>query len=138
MLPVRWWPLDGLVGVAVVLLLSTSAIALFDARRADRALNWAAAGLLAIGLVVVTAFALSMAFLSGVHGPFGAFGVALMGLVVLLLLPYAVIYPALQLLLVRARAPEAAPGPDAASPRGAPASEPPAAAASAELDTEAS
>ena len=79
MLPVRWWPLDTLCGAAVVLLLVTSAIALFDARRADRALVWAAAGLLTVGLLVVGAFALSVAFLSGVHGPFGAFGVALMG-----------------------------------------------------------
>ena len=133
MLPVRWWPLDTLCGAAVVLLLVTSAIALFDAQRADRALRWAAAGLLSIGLVVVGAFVLSVAFLSGVHGPFGAFGVALMGLVVLLLLPYSVISPALQLLLFRAVAPQQA---EAQPTPSAPASEPPP-ATSAALDTEA-
>lgn len=138
MLPVRWWPLDSLVGVAVVLLLVTSAIALFDARRADRALTWAAAGLLAVGLVVVGAFALSVAFLSGVHGPFGAFGVALMGLVVLLLLPYAVIYPSIQLLLFRARARGANRDSHVVEPKAAaPLASEPSATASAALDSEA-
>jgi hypothetical protein len=138
MLPVRWWPLDALIACVVLLLLVTSAIALFDARRADRALVCAASGLLAMGLVVVGAFALSMAFLSGVHGPFGAFGVALMGLVVLLLLPYAVVYPGLELLVFRARAPQASDELDAApKPSALAASEQPPVAATSELDREA-
>lgn len=107
LLPVRWWLMDLTVGVAVVGLLVTSGIALFDARRADRMLRVAAFGLLAIGLALVTAFGLSAAFLAGVHGPFGAAGSLLMGLVVLLLLPYAVIYPALELLSFRERDPGA-------------------------------
>ncbi len=96
-LPLRWWAMDVPVALVVLGLVVTSAVSLSNERAAPKLLRIAALTLLALGLVLVGAFALSVAFLSGVHGPFGAFGMILMGLVVLLLLPYAVVYPAIEL-----------------------------------------
>lgn len=96
-LPLRWWGMDAPVLVVVVGLLASSAVALRSPRLAPRALRMAAIALLALGLGLVAAFALCIAFLAGIHGPFGAFGMLLMGLVVLLLTPYTLVYPAFQL-----------------------------------------
>lgn len=107
-LPLRWWGMDVPIALLVLGLIASSAVALWKQELAYRVLRVAAFALLVVGLALVAAFALSIAFLSGIHGAFGAFGSLLMGLVILLLVPYALVYPALQLWwLARAgRAPE--------------------------------
>lgn len=96
-LPLRWWGMDVPVAVVVLGVLVSSGVALQNPRFGVRALRIAALALLVLGLGLVAAFALCVAFLSGIHGPFGGFGSLLMGLVVMLLTPYAVVYPAIQL-----------------------------------------
>jgi hypothetical protein len=96
-LPLRWWGMDVPVTLVVLGLLASSGIALRSSSLGLRALRVAAVALLVLGLGLLAAFALGVAFLSGIHGPFGAFGSILMGLVVFLIAPYAVVYPAVQL-----------------------------------------
>ena len=96
-LPLRWWGMDVPVSLVVVGLVVSSAIALGKPALAPRLLRGAAIALLVLGLGLVAAFGLSVAFLAGVNGPFGAFGMLLMGLVVAMVVPYAVVYPAFQL-----------------------------------------
>jgi hypothetical protein len=96
-LPLRWWGMDVPVALVVTGLLASSAAALRKPELAPRLLRGAAIALLVLGLGLVAAFGLSVAFLAGVNGPFGAFGMLLMGLVVALVAPYALVYPALQL-----------------------------------------
>lgn len=114
-LPVRWLPADLVIGSAVVVLPVTSAVAVSRpvwSRPALRVASWI---LLVVGLLLVGAAVLSVAFLAGVHGDFGRGGVALMTLIAFLVLPYAVGYPALELWWLgpsRPASPEA-PGPAA-------------------------
>lgn len=96
-LPLRWWGMDVPITLAVLGLVASSGVALRSPRLAPRVLRAAALGLLVLGLALVTAFALSVAFLSGIHGAFGAFGSLLMGLVILLIIPYTLVYPAFEL-----------------------------------------
>lgn len=96
-LPLRWWGMDVPITLVVLGLCASSGVALWKPALAHRVLRIAAVALLLVGMALVAAFALCIAFLSGIHGPFGAFGSLLMGLVILLLLPYALVYPALQL-----------------------------------------
>jgi hypothetical protein len=99
-LPLRWWGMDVPVTVVVVAVLASSAVALWNERLASRALRLAALSLLMLGLALVAAFGLSVAFLAGIHGAFGTFGRLLMVLVLFLLAPYTVVYPAFQLWLL--------------------------------------
>jgi hypothetical protein len=112
-LPVRWMPADLVVGAALLAVLVTSALVLSRPAQARAALRVGAQVLLGIGLVIIAAAVLSLAFLSGIHGDFGRGGVTLMVLVSFLVLPYAVAYPAIQLLWIgpRLRKPKAAPAP---------------------------
>jgi hypothetical protein len=99
-LPLRWWGMDVPVAVVVLAVLASSAVALRNERLAPRALKLAALALLVLGLALVAAFGLSVAFLAGIHGAFGTFGRLLMVLVLFLLAPYTVVYPAFQLWLL--------------------------------------
>ena len=100
LLPVRWWGMDLPITLVVALLLATSAIALARPVIALRALRIAAMTLLALGAALLAAFVLCLAFVSGIHGAFGNLGAVLMTLVLLLIAPYAVVYPALELLVL--------------------------------------
>jgi hypothetical protein len=102
-LPVRWWPADFVIGAAVVALPVTSGIVFGRPPLSRRALRVGASVLLAIGLVLITAAVLSLAFLAGIHGDFGQGGVTLMALVTFLVLPYVIVYPVLELLWVGPR-----------------------------------
>jgi hypothetical protein len=97
-LPVRWWPADFVIGAAVLALPITSGIVFARPSSSRRALRVGASVLLAVGLVLIAAAVLSCAFLAGIHGDFGQGGVTLMTLVTFLVLPYAVVYPVLELL----------------------------------------
>jgi len=90
---------------------------------ARRALFVGARVLLGVGILLVTVALLSLAFLAGIHGDFGRGGVTLMLLVTLLVLPYAVVYPLVELWWLASRAPApaspatvASPSPDGESP----------------------
>ena len=96
-LPVRWWPADLAIGTALVCLVGTSALVLGRPALARPALRVGAGVLLGAGLLLVAAALLSVAFLWGIHGDFGRGGVALMTLIALLVLPYTVGYPLLEL-----------------------------------------
>lgn len=96
-LPMRFWLVDGLVGITVLTLIVTSALVFARPALAQLALRIGAWVLLVLGSAIVALFALSFAFLVGVHGPFGAFGSLLMVLVLLLLIPYVLVYPAIEL-----------------------------------------
>jgi hypothetical protein len=102
-LPVRFWPADVLVGAAIAGVAGGSVVALARRPLAWQALRVAALTLLGIGLLVIAAAALSLAFLSGVHGDYGRGGVVLMTLVLFLALPYTLVYPVLELLWLHAR-----------------------------------
>ncbi len=124
-LPTRWWPADVLVGGAVLGVLVTTAFVFARPASTRMALRVGASVLLGIGLVLIAAAALSLAFLAGIHGDFGQGGMALMLLVTFLVLPYTVVYPLVELrLLGPAARPVAAAPAAAARPRddgGAPA-----------------
>ena len=97
-LPVRWWPADVVIGAAVLTLLATTAVTFARPAFARQVLRIAARVLLGTGLVLIAVATLSLAFLAGIHGDFGRGGVSLMVLVLLLVLPYAVVYPVVELL----------------------------------------
>jgi hypothetical protein len=112
-LPVRFWPTDVVVGGATLALAGASSLVMGRPAIARRALLVGARVLLGVGVLLVTAAVLSLAFLSGIHGDFGRGGVTLMLLVALLVLPYAIVYPLVELwwLGARAGAPLPAPAP---------------------------
>jgi hypothetical protein len=116
-LPVRWWPADVVIGGALLVLAAASSVACGRPALAHRALGVAARVLLGIGVVLIAAAVLSMAFLAGIHGDFGQGGVVLMLLVSFLVLPYAIVYPVVELwwLASRRLAPTSAPSAAAAS-----------------------
>lgn len=100
-LPARYLIVDAIgTGVAMlqalagVALLSSVAWALWVARIA----SWAA---LTIGAATATALSLSAAKLAGMYGPVGSGGALLLGTIALLILPYLVGLPAVQLVLLR-------------------------------------
>lgn len=96
-LPARYLPVDVLATGAALALLA-SGIGLWFGRRwglpLARVVSW---GSLALGCVAVTALVWSAATLAGLYGPVGAGGALLMAVVALLILPYLVVLPALQL-----------------------------------------
>ncbi|MFZ5891827.1 MAG: hypothetical protein ACOY0T_12295 [Myxococcota bacterium] len=100
LLPLRWWGMDVPVALVVTLLLATSVVAVIKPPLALRALRLASLVLLVLGALLLGAFILCLAFVSGIHGAFGNLGAVLMTLVVLLIAPYAVAYPACELVLL--------------------------------------
>ena len=110
-LPVRWWPTDIVVGGGVLTLAAASSLVFGKPELTQRALTLAARVLLGVGIVLVTAAVLSLAFLAGIHGDFGRGGVTLMLLVTLLVVPYAVVYPLVELWWLGAREPAVAAAP---------------------------
>jgi hypothetical protein len=96
-LPVRWWPADVVLGAAVVALPASSAVVFGRPGSSLAALRVGGSVLLAVGLALVGAALLSVAFLSGIHGDFGAGGVVLMSLIAFMVLPYVIVYPLFEL-----------------------------------------
>lgn len=96
-LPARYLPVD-LIGTAAALALLVSAAGLGLGRpwggRLARLVAW---GSLGIGCLTVTALFWSAATLAGLYGPVGSGGALLMTVVALLVIPYLVGLPALQL-----------------------------------------
>ncbi|HET6336822.1 MAG TPA: hypothetical protein VFG30_26540 [Polyangiales bacterium] len=101
-LPARWWPVD-LLGTALALGALGSAVAVIAthgrpshprAMQFVRIVLWAE---LVLGTLTVSLLATSMAHLSGSYGPVGSGGALLMGAIFVLVLPYLVALPAIQL-----------------------------------------
>ncbi len=102
-LPTHYWPVDGVL-VALSVLALASAVGMWNRSVWGlRALRVAALGMLFAGLTAISALALGVSYLSGVHGEMAhtALGFWIGGS--LLLLPYLVIYPLLQLLWLHAQ-----------------------------------
>jgi len=97
----RFWVLDApLSAIALVELVSAVGL-LAKTPWALRALTIAAWVTFGLGLLVVSLIILTMVFLRGIHGDFGAAALAVSGLIVALLVPYTVVLPALQLLWLK-------------------------------------
>ena len=102
-LPLRWPPVD-VPAILIVLLLLASAYALLRPKPWSlRVVRWAAGVVLGLGLLCIAALTLAVGFLSGVLGAVGSGGVTLFVMVIALVLPYLVVYPALQLCWVDRR-----------------------------------
>jgi hypothetical protein len=109
-LPARWWPVDAGAALLAAIL---SACAVGLALENSRARRLARVGLLvvlAVGLALVAAVALSASWLSGVYGPVGKGGALILVLVAALALPYLVGLPAAQLAWLGRSAPSDAKG----------------------------
>lgn len=96
-LPARWWPVD-LAGSALAALSAGGAVGVLSRRRWGVALARAASWCLLVGgCTAVSALALTVGHLWGLYGPVGTGGALLMGTVAVLILPYLVGLPVLQL-----------------------------------------
>jgi hypothetical protein len=96
-LPLRWWPVDLAAGGVAAIELASAAGLLAGARWAARIAAAGAIVVLAVGLLLVTALALTASWLSGVYGAVGVGGAVILGLVAALALPYLVVLPATKL-----------------------------------------
>jgi hypothetical protein len=97
-LPTRWLPVDA-AAVVVVALMASSGIALAAGRRgAERLARLASIVVLAIGMLLFAALVLTASWLAGVYGPVGRGGAMIFGLVAAMVLPYAILLPAAELL----------------------------------------
>jgi hypothetical protein len=100
-LPARYWPID-VLGTALASLCCVSGAGLLTRRAwAPRLALLASWITLGCGLLLTTALASAIAHLAGSYGPVGAGGAALMGTIALLVLPYLVGLPLLQLSWLR-------------------------------------
>ena len=103
LLPARWWPVDG-GAVLLVALYATSGVALLADRSFARRLTRVAAGVgLAVGLALFATLVITAFWLKGVYSQTGATGAIVFGLVALLVLPYLVVLPAVELVWVGKR-----------------------------------
>lgn len=93
-LPTRWWVADTGGALVVALMAASGATLLANHRHAEKVTRVAAGVVLACGLALFTALALTASWLQGVYGPVGKGGAALFVLVALLVLPYLVVLPA--------------------------------------------
>jgi hypothetical protein len=100
-LPARWAWVD-VPGTSLALAALLAAIALLArARWALSFARWVLRAQLLIGTLVATLLAAAAAQLAGTYGPVGAGGAILLVTVAVLVLPYLVVFPALQLTWLR-------------------------------------
>ena len=100
-LPARYAVVD-VLGTGVALLYAAAAAGLLSGARWGHSLARGASYIaLGLGALTVTLLAMSAAQLSGLYGPVGSGGALLLGTVALLVLPYLVALPAVQLALLR-------------------------------------
>jgi len=100
-LPARYLVVD-VLGTGVALLYGAAAVGLLSGAQWGRALASVASYIaLGLGAVTVTLLSMSAAQLAGLYGPVGSGGALLLGTVALLVLPYLVALPAVQLALLR-------------------------------------
>jgi hypothetical protein len=129
-LPARWWPVDT-AAAALAAIEVASAVALFARLPwAARIAQVAGAVALALGLLAVSLLAVTASWLSGVYGPVGRGGAIVLLLIAVLLVPYLIALPIVQLLWLRPPAAGASVAPAAARSKADGASAAPAAARS--------
>jgi hypothetical protein len=106
-LPARWWPVD-VLGTLLALAFAACGVGLIRGEPwAEKVARIVGAVALGIGLLLVSALALTAAHISGLYGPIGGGGAALLGTIAALVLPYLVILPAAQLFVLARREPAA-------------------------------
>lgn len=93
-LPTRWWVADTGGAIVTALMAASGAALLANHRLAEKVTRVAAGVVLAHGLALFAALALTASWLYGVYGPVGKGGAALFVLVTLLVVPYLVVLPA--------------------------------------------
>jgi cation transporter-like permease len=103
-LPTRWWVVDGGAAIVCALMAASGVLLLADHRSKELVTRVAGFVVLALGLAVFAALALTASWLYGVYGPVGKGGSALFALVALLVFPYVVVLPAVLLAWVGPRA----------------------------------
>lgn len=103
-LPTRWWVVDDGAAVVAGLMAASGCALLANHRLAESITRVAGFVVLALGLAVFAALALTASWLYGVYGPVGKGGSALFALVALLVFPYVVVLPAVLLAWVGPRA----------------------------------
>jgi hypothetical protein len=103
-LPTRWWVVDSGAAVLSSLLAASGVLLLAKSRHAERVTRIAAMVALAIGLATIAVLAATAAWLWGVYAPIGRGGAILFVLVLLLVVPYVVVLPAVELLWIGPRA----------------------------------
>jgi len=100
-LPARWWPVD-VLGTLLALVLGAGGVGLWLGTRWGTRLALAGGvTVLAAGLLLTTALAWTAAHVAGLYGPVGGGGAVLLFTIAALLLPYLVILPAAQIVLLR-------------------------------------
>jgi hypothetical protein len=103
-LPVRYWAVDTCTVLLAVLLFASAWGMARDLRWGLSALRVSALCELALGLAALAALALGISYLGGVHGAVGKSGLNALILGSLLIAPYLIAYPSLQLLWIHGRA----------------------------------
>ena len=111
-LPARWWPIDTGAAIVVAFLAASGIGLLLRKPWSNRVARLAAMISLAFGLVLVTILLITASYLGGIYGAVGKGGALIMVLVVALVVPYLVLFPAAQLLWL---GPPASPDPVKAS-----------------------
>jgi hypothetical protein len=99
-LPTRWFPVDGPALLLLALQAAAGALLLANHRRSCLVAAAAAIASLLLGMALVTTLALTAGWLSGIYGAVGTGGAIILALVSLLVLPYLIALPAVQLVWV--------------------------------------
>jgi hypothetical protein len=97
-LPARWWPIDATTALVVALLGASGVSLLLQKAWSTRVARIAAQVALAYGLVLMTMLLVTASYLAGIYGAVGKGGALIMLLVLAMVLPYLVLFPAAQLL----------------------------------------
>jgi hypothetical protein len=100
-LPSRWAPVDVPAAALVAAHLAAGVGLLRGTAWGPRVARAASALSLALGLWLVTVLAVTASWLSGVYGPVGRGGAAVLALVAALALPYLVVLPVVRLVWLR-------------------------------------
>lgn len=98
MMPLRHVAIDALLVLAAIVTAVSGATLLANVSWAPKLQRIAALTLLAFGLVAVALAVLTLVFLAGVHGRWLEAGIPITYAAVALIVPYAVVYPIVQLL----------------------------------------
>jgi hypothetical protein len=97
-LPARWWPIDASTAIVSALLVASGVGLLMHTSWSPRVARIAAMVALAFGLVLTTMLLVTASYLGGIYGAVGKGGAVIMLLVLAMVLPYLVFFPAAQLL----------------------------------------
>lgn len=99
-LPLRWWVVDIPSVLVIGSLLTAAGGLLSGAPWGHRVARITGTVQLLVGLVLVTLLSSSVSYLWGTYGAVGRGGALVMGLIVLLVVPYFIVLPAAQLVWI--------------------------------------